>query len=68
MCPEAQLELDAARRALLSDEPHHFEIAVALRVRQAHGPDIVARDGDQERVGEKEIGFGDRLTTVVAQA
>ena len=65
--PEAQLELEAAHGGLVADESQHFEIAVALGIRQAHGPDIVTRDGNQEGVGEKEIGFGDGLTPVVAQ-
>jgi hypothetical protein len=65
--PEAQLEFEAARGGLFADESQHFEIAVAFGIRQAHGPDIVTRDGNQERVGEKEIGFGDGLATVVAQ-
>ena len=66
--PEAQLELEAVGGGLLADEAQRFEIAVALGVRQVRGADVVAGHGEEERVGEEEIGVGDRAQEVVADA
>jgi len=49
MHPDAELELQPAGNSLLADIPEHFEIAIALGVRQLRDAHIVARHSEQER-------------------
>ena len=66
--PDAELELHAAGHGLLADELQHLEVAVALGVRQLRNPHVVARHGQQERIGKEEVAVGDVAKEVVADA
>ena len=44
------------------------QIAVAFGVGQLRDPHVVAGNGEQERIGEQEIGVGDLAEKVVADA
>jgi hypothetical protein len=66
--PDAQLELQAARRGLVADEPQHLEIAIALGIGQTLGAHVVTGNRKEERVGEQEIGVRHILQKIVAES
>ena len=63
--PDAKLELHAPGHGFRADEFQRFEIAVALRIRQAGGSDMVSGHGQQERVSEEEIRIQDVAEKIV---
>src|SRR5437868_6656279 len=54
--PDAELEFHSARRRLLGDEAQHFEVTVALCIRQLWNTHLISGHGKQERIREKKIG------------
>ena len=68
MHPNPQLEFQAVGDGLLANEAQHFEVAVALGLWQIRRADVVAGDGEEERVGEEEVGVGDGAQKIVADA
>ncbi len=66
--PKPQLELQAAPRRFVADEAQHLQVPVPLGVGQVGRPHVVARDGEQERVGEVEVGVAQPVRGVVAEA
>ena len=57
--PDAELKLEPARDGLFADEFEHFQVPVALGIRQFGDADVVARNRQQERVREQKVGIGD---------
>src|SRR5262249_13323396 len=64
--PEAELEMEPARRGGVADEAEGLQVPGPLLVRQAGGPDVIAGGRDQERIGEVEVRVADLAEEVVA--
>ncbi len=66
--PDAELELQSARDRFLADEAQHLQVVGALRVGELRHAHVESGHGEQEGIGEQEIGVGDVAKEVVADA
>jgi hypothetical protein len=64
----SELEVQAARRGLVADEAEGLEVPGALRVGEPDGANVVAGHGDEEGIGEIEVGVAELPREVVTEA
>ena len=65
--PQPELEVQAAARRLVADEAQHLQVGVTLAVGEVRRAHVVARDREQEGVGEVQVGVPDPRREVVAE-
>ena len=65
--PQAELDVQADRVRLLRQEPERRQVAFALLVGELRDADVVPGDGQQEGVGEVQVGVGHAPVEVVAE-
>src|SRR5215469_5078929 len=68
MRPDAELEINAVRNGLRTDELQHLEITIPFFIGQINRTHAIARDRKQKGVGKQEVSIANLIEEVVANA